>query len=83
MELGEFDLRILYRPGELHYLPDLLSRHQIDELSAAELAEKMSELIANRYDTMLAQAQANADGSLVFDPEKIEKCSVSPNSGSE
>ena len=27
MELGEFDLRIVYQPRELHYLLDLLSQH--------------------------------------------------------
>ena len=44
----------------------------------------LSELrIANQHDAMLAQTQANADGSLVFNPEKIEVVNIEGESRSE
>ena len=63
LELGEYDLKIMYRPGadERHCLPDLLSRHGIEDMTVDELCSKYEELLMNRYEALLKYAKVNLE----------------------
>jgi len=53
LELGEYDITVMHRPGVEHLLPDFCSRFGIDEMTTKELRDEMNKLVKNRFEIIL------------------------------